>query len=55
MYILCLQYANLCQIVNFTWLYARALLKTDVLVPNNPTPRVSRIILLLLLITPSVS
>lgn len=38
-----------------TWLYLRALLKTAVLVPNSPTPRVSSIILLLLLITPSVS
>lgn len=38
-----------------TWLYWRALLKTAVRVPNSPTPRVSSIILLLLLITPSVS
>lgn len=37
-----------------TWLYWRTLLKTDVLVPNRPTPSVSRIILLLLFITPSV-
>lgn len=41
--------------VSCTWLYLRALLKTAVLVPSNPTPRVSSIILLLLLITPSVS
>lgn len=38
-----------------TWLYWTALLKTDVLVPRSPTPRVSSIILLLLLTTPSVS
>lgn len=37
-----------------TWLYSRALLKTAVLVPSSPTPRVSSIILLLLEITPSV-
>lgn len=38
-----------------TRLYMRAWLKTSVLVPSRPTPRVSSIILLLLLITPSVS
>lgn len=37
-----------------TWLYCTALLKTSVLVPSSPTPRVSNTILLLLWITPSV-
>lgn len=41
-------------ILDCTWVYWRTLLKTDVLVPNRPTPSVSSIILLLLLITPSV-
>lgn len=40
---------------DLTLLYASAFLKTSVLVPISPTPRVSSIILLLLLITPSVS
>lgn len=37
-----------------TWLHWRTVLKTGVLVPSNPTPSVSSIIRLLLLITSSV-
>lgn len=54
----CLSQQVLCCSVNFcidfTSLNMRALLTTEVRLPNRPTPRESSIILLLLLITPSV-
>lgn len=50
-------YTEICSVkpsIVFTLLYWKITLKTGVLVPSNPTPSVSSIILLLLLITPSV-